>query len=60
MNFPFARVQGWEEGVTSSSSSYISLDSSDSEDAEEEEGQEAVNQLMLNRRRNQVIPAVEP
>ena len=37
---PAARVQGWENGVTSSSSSY---GSSDSLDSEEKEGEKAVS-----------------
>ncbi|GFS32757.1 hypothetical protein Acr_00g0024440 [Actinidia rufa] len=49
-------VQDWEVGITSSSSSYISSNSSDSK----EEREEAVSQLVLNRRQNWVIPMAEP
>ncbi|GFY87929.1 hypothetical protein Acr_05g0015680 [Actinidia rufa] len=56
---PLARVRGWEEVVTLSSSTFVSLDSSNSEE-EEEEGEEAISQLMLKRRRNRVVPAAEP
>ena len=47
LDLPLAQVQGWEEGVTLSSSSYTSSDSSN---CEEEEGEEAVIQLVLNIR----------
>ena len=56
-NIPSTQVQKLEEGVTSSSSSYIFLDSSNNKEEEEEE---AVSQLMLNRRRNPMLPVVEP
>ena len=55
-NLPLARVQGWEEGVTSSSLSSVPLDSSD---REEEEREEVVSQLVLNRRQNWMIPVIE-
>ncbi|GFS33848.1 hypothetical protein Acr_00g0030830 [Actinidia rufa] len=50
------RAQVWEEGVTLSSSSYTSSESSDSE----EEGEEAISQLMVNRRRNRAPPLAKP
>ncbi|GFY84010.1 hypothetical protein Acr_03g0007840 [Actinidia rufa] len=56
-NIPSSRVQEWEEGVTSSSSSYVSLDFLN---IKEEEVKEDVNQLMLNKRRNPMIRVVEP
>ncbi|GFZ00784.1 hypothetical protein Acr_14g0004190 [Actinidia rufa] len=48
-NLPLARVQGWEESITSSSSSYTSFESLDSKD---EEGEKVVSQLMLNKEGN--------
>ena len=51
-----AQVQLREEGVTSSSSSYIS---SNSLDSKEEEGEKVVSQLVLNRNKNRVILVVE-
>ena len=48
------QVPSWEEGITSSCSTYTFSDN------EEEEREEAIYQLVLNKRRNWVILMVEP
>ncbi|PSS08037.1 Serine/threonine-protein like [Actinidia chinensis var. chinensis] len=48
------QVPSWEEGITSSCSTYTFSDN------EEEEREEAINQLVLNKRRNWVILMAEP
>ncbi|PSS07215.1 UDP-N-acetylmuramate--L-alanine ligase [Actinidia chinensis var. chinensis] len=55
--FSHSRVQGRREDITSSSSSYTSLNSFDDD---EEEKEEADSQLVLNRRRGRLIPVVKP
>ena len=40
VTFPAVQVQDWDQGITSSSSSYVSPDSSDSE---KKEGEEAIS-----------------
>ncbi|GFZ04422.1 hypothetical protein Acr_16g0010460 [Actinidia rufa] len=58
LRFPISTtVQGRREDITSSSSSYTSLNSFDDN---EEEKKEADSQLVLNRRRGRLIPMVEP
>ncbi|GFY85854.1 hypothetical protein Acr_04g0005920 [Actinidia rufa] len=54
IRLPALRIEGYQEGITLSSSSYTSLDFSDSE---EEEGEEMMSQLLLNKRRGEVVIA---
>ncbi|GFZ06756.1 hypothetical protein Acr_18g0009260 [Actinidia rufa] len=54
VNLPAIRAQAWEEGLISSSSNYISLES-----LNREEEEKAVIQLVLNKRQNPMICAVE-
>ncbi|GFZ10838.1 hypothetical protein Acr_22g0002360 [Actinidia rufa] len=48
------RVPSWEEGITSSSSTYTSSDN------EEEEGEEAINQLVILAAEPEVLNAAKP
>ncbi|GFY99361.1 hypothetical protein Acr_13g0007620 [Actinidia rufa] len=56
LNVKLPQAKVWEEGVTSSSSSYAFSESLDTE----EEGEEAISRLAVNKRRNGAPPLAKP